>query len=191
MNRDLKSIVEWSINNALSLNSSKLSLLIIGSLHCYSVFTSSTFLLILFQFLTPSLLRILVSMLILHGHSSHTWPSVSGCLCCIYVFFISFATSFPALQNFPLLNYLLFLYYAVVVYVPVLNQHLLNRVQRIQKSCLRFFYCVRKYDHNLRITRDLAGLRFGNVYFSPVLSCIFSTSLQYSSISATSPLVEF
>jgi len=37
--------------------------------------------------------------------------------------------------------------YADVVYVPIINQDLLNRVQRIQNSYFRFSYCVHKYDN--------------------------------------------
>ena len=85
---------------------------------------------------------------------------VSSCLPSTSFLSSPFATSFPGLKNFSLLNY------ADVVYVPVLNQHLLNRVQRIQNSCLRFSYCVRKYDHIFPYYRNLAGLRFGNILFS-------------------------
>jgi len=37
--------------------------------------------------------------------------------------------------------------YADVVYAPALSQQLLNRIYSIQNSCLRFFYCIYKYDH--------------------------------------------
>jgi len=37
--------------------------------------------------------------------------------------------------------------YADVIFIPALNKHLLNHVQRIQNSYLRFSYCVHKYDH--------------------------------------------
>ena len=81
LNTDLKSIAEWSTNNALHINPSKSSLLIVGSSTLLSRIQSFNILLILFQFLAPPLLRFLVSMLrnqqsaktiSLHGHSSHT-----------------------------------------------------------------------------------------------------------------------
>ena len=126
---------------------------------CIQFFSSLIFCLILFQFLVP-LLKFLVSMLILHGHM---WPcQVSGCLRLLYPFRHIFSCS----QKFLTFQYLLFLYLITLMSFPALDQHLLNHVQRIQNSCLCFSYCVRKYDTYLRIIRDLAGLKFGNVLFS-------------------------
>jgi len=37
--------------------------------------------------------------------------------------------------------------YADTIYVPNLNKRLLSRIQRVQNSCLRFSFGIRKYDH--------------------------------------------
>jgi len=86
-------------------------------------------------------------MLTLHGHSSHTWPywAAYARLCLVYPLHHIFSCSQKFL-TFQLLVISLF-DYADVIYISALNQHLLNRVQRIQNSCLHFSYCVRKYNH--------------------------------------------
>ena len=67
---------------------------------------------------------------------------VSGCLCLLYLFRHILSCSQKLLTS-----QLLVISLSDFVYVPALNQHLLNRIQRIQNFYLHFSYCIRKYDH--------------------------------------------
>jgi len=131
-------MAEWSTNNALHLNPSKSFLLIVSSQHCYSVihcysllFSSLIFLLILFQFFAPPLLRFLMYILTLHGQLSYVAVKCRAAYARLCLFYplrhlVSILFSQKLLTS-QLLVFSLF-DFADVVHVSFFNQYLLNRV---------------------------------------------------------------
>lgn len=64
--------------------------------------------------------------------------------------------------------------YADVAYVSALSQQLLNRIQGIQHSCLRFSYGARKFDHfrvrNLYVVSYTVTLSFMSIIRQPQIT---------------------
>lgn len=56
--------------------------------------------------------------------------------------------------------------YADTIYTPCLSQKILNCIQRVKNSCLRFSYNVRKFDHISPFFLVLAGCKsFKDMFF--------------------------
>jgi len=146
---DLSTIAEWSIANGLHLNPSKSSLLIAGSstlfsrLHFFDVHIQHTS-------LQP---RPFIRILGLYVDSS--WSFEHHIIAKCRLAYSRLKMLFPLRHILSLSQKLLVTQsliislfdYADVVYIPCLNKRLLNRIQIIQNSCLRFTYGIRKYDH--------------------------------------------
>jgi len=117
-------------------------------------------------------------MLILHCHS-HVAVKCRAAYIHLRVFFIPFATSFPALKNFSLLNYLLFLYLIMLMSFLLLTsaKSYTAYFKILFSASLIMFVNTTIYISVLSkiwLTQDLATF-----YSPPVLSCIFSPSLLY------------
>lgn len=63
-----------------------------------------------------------------------------------------------------------YLNYGDTVYIPSFSKQLLNRIQRIQTSCLRFSYDVRKFDHIIPFFYNLLVTCASMFYPSSILS---------------------
>ena len=107
---------------------------------------------------------------------------MSGCLCSFTSLLYPLRHILSCSQKL-LISQLLFLYLIMLMSFLLLTSVKYNV---FQNSFLRFSYYVRKYDHiYLRIIKDLAGSRFGNILFSTCL--VFS--VLHSSISGMSPWI--
>ena len=107
---------------------------------------------------------------ILGVHVDSSWifePYVPvGLLMPVYVFFILFATSFPAFKNFSLLNYSLFRYFTITrctFRFLINNFYIVYSVSKILASA-SFNAFVNTIIY-LCIIKDLTGLGCGNVLF--------------------------
>ena len=149
LNEDLQLIAEWSTSNALHLNPSKSSYLIVGSSPSVSRLQSFD----LFLHDTPVGRQDNIKILGLHIDSSWSFQQHISVKCraayarlrLLYPLrhVLSVSQKLHVTQTLVLSLF----DYADVVYVPCVNQQLLLRLQRVQNSCLRFCYGARKFDH--------------------------------------------
>ncbi|KYM96666.1 hypothetical protein ALC62_12662 [Cyphomyrmex costatus] len=149
INRDLHLIAEWASSNSLHLNPSKSSLLIAGSPFHLSHLPSFNI------FINQSQIPQSSSIKILGVHFDSSWSFDQHVLVKSRAAFLRLRLLYPfrhilSTSQKLLISQLLVISlfdYSNSIYIPALSQKLLTRVQRIQNTCLRFSFNVRKYDH--------------------------------------------
>jgi len=130
-----------SKGSALYLNSSKSSLLIVNSSTLLSHIQSFDISLSI-PFLALPLLRFLMFRLILHGYSSHTWPSNIGLFTPVYIFFIPFSCQKLLTSQLLVISLSLITPMSSIFRLLINNSLIMYCVFKILSS-----YCVRKYDY--------------------------------------------
>lgn len=143
------SVIALSSGNGLHLNPSKTSLMLVNSRHNLS----RTNLLTIFLEFTPILPSTAQRILGLHVDPLWTFEHHVTVKC--RAAYIRLRKLYPLRHILSISQKLLvscslvvsLFDYADVVYVLFLSAQLLQRIQRIQNSCLRFAFGIRKFDH--------------------------------------------
>ena len=146
---DLRRIADWSVQNGLHLNPSKSSSLIVGSSLSRSRLQD------LDLFIQNSAIERLDVMRVLGVQFDSAWSFEHHVSVKCRAAYIRLRKLYPLRHVLSIPQKLLVTQtlvlslfdYANTVYIPCLSQKLLNRVQRIQNSCLRFCYGARRFEH--------------------------------------------
>lgn len=143
-------VADWASINTLHLSSSKSSFHYLSPilLHYCLIFLPLTFFSI-YPIPRSS------SIKILGVHLDSSWSFCDHVVTKCRIAFLRFHFLYPFCHILSISQKLLILQmlviflfdYANTVYIPALSQKMLNCVQRVQNSCLRFSYNVHKYDH--------------------------------------------
>ena len=177
LNNDLAIVANWASSNGLCLNPSKSSLLIAGSpallsrLHAFDIFLD----------LSSILHSSSIKLLGVHFDSSWSFkPHVTAKrrtffsrLRLLYPFRHILSSSQKLVVSQSMIVSLFD--YVNVVYALAFTQQLSERIQRVQNSCLRFSYGIRKFDHLTPLFNSSGWLKMRPRYILHL--CCFIVSL--------------
>ena len=146
---DLAKISDWAVRHGLRLNPSKSSILVLGSSFLLRALPPITVTIDSIQLHPATSLRnlgiTLDSTLTFENHVSTVCRQAYNRLRLLYPSRHILSTTQKLLLSQSLVISLFD--YCDVLYSPFLTSRLTSLIQRVQNSCLRFSYCVRKFDH--------------------------------------------